>query len=162
MMRAFLVQAALIAVILPGTLAPGAERRMEHLTRGVVAMHQGDGRVYVGWRMLGTDPDEIAFNVYRTTGDEAPVRLNPEPITASTNFVDNQVDLMKPNAYSVRPVLDAEVNDLPDKYRRAFVLCYLEGKTNAEAAAELGCSQGTIFSRLAWARERLGNRLRRR
>ncbi|MHC4597041.1 MAG: rhamnogalacturonan endolyase family protein, partial [Planctomycetota bacterium] len=26
---------------------------MEKLDRGVVAIHQGGGRVYVGWRMLG-------------------------------------------------------------------------------------------------------------
>jgi len=44
-------------------------RHMEHLGRGVVAIHQGDGKVYVGWRLLGTDPDEIAFNLYRTAGD---------------------------------------------------------------------------------------------
>ncbi len=62
----------------------------------------------------------------------------------------------------VRPLLDSEISGLPEKYRRAFVLCYLEGKTNAEAATELGCSLGTIFSRLAWARERMRNRLTRR
>jgi RNA polymerase sigma factor (sigma-70 family) len=62
----------------------------------------------------------------------------------------------------VRPVLDEEVNQLPSKYRIPFVLCYLEGKTNQEAAQELGCPVGTILSRLAWARERLRQRLTRR
>ncbi len=62
----------------------------------------------------------------------------------------------------VRPVLDEEVSRLPDRYRAAFVLCHLEGKTNEEAARELGCPAGTVYSRLARARERLRGRLERR
>jgi RNA polymerase sigma factor (sigma-70 family) len=62
----------------------------------------------------------------------------------------------------LRPVLDAEVSRLPDKYRAPFVLCYFEGRTNDEAAQLLGCPKGTVLSRLAWARERLQSRLTRR
>jgi RNA polymerase sigma factor (sigma-70 family) len=62
----------------------------------------------------------------------------------------------------LRPVLDEEVNRLPRKYRAPFVLCYLEGKTNEQAARILGCPPGTVYSRLAWARERLRRQLGRR
>jgi RNA polymerase sigma factor (sigma-70 family) len=62
----------------------------------------------------------------------------------------------------LRAVLDGEINRLPDKYRAAFVLCYLEGRTNEEAAQMLGCPKGTILSRLAWARQRLRDQLARR
>jgi RNA polymerase sigma factor (sigma-70 family) len=53
------------------------------------------------------------------------------------------------------PILYEEIGRLPDKYRIPFVLCYLEGKTNEQAAQQLGCPPGTVFSRLARARERL-------
>jgi RNA polymerase sigma factor (sigma-70 family) len=62
----------------------------------------------------------------------------------------------------LRAVLDAEISRLPNRYRSPFVLCYLEGRTNEEAARLLGCPKGTILSRLAWARQRLRNRLSRR
>jgi RNA polymerase sigma factor (sigma-70 family) len=62
----------------------------------------------------------------------------------------------------LQPILDQEVNRLPDKYRQLFVLCYLEGKTNEQAAAQLGCPVGTVRSRLARARDRLRARLTRR
>jgi RNA polymerase sigma factor (sigma-70 family) len=55
----------------------------------------------------------------------------------------------------LRPLLDREINRLPEKYRVAFMLCHLEGKTNEEAAHLLGCPRGTILSRLSRAREHL-------
>lgn len=62
----------------------------------------------------------------------------------------------------LRPVLDEEINCLPEKYRAPFVLCYLQDHTNEEAAARLGCPKGTILSRLARGREWLRTRLTRR
>jgi RNA polymerase sigma factor (sigma-70 family) len=59
-------------------------------------------------------------------------------------------------------ILHAEVDRLGELYRLPFILCCLEGKTNAEAARELGCPVGTIESRLVRARERLRARLTRR
>jgi RNA polymerase sigma-70 factor (ECF subfamily) len=62
----------------------------------------------------------------------------------------------------LKPVLDAEVHRLPDKYRAPVVLCYLEGRPYSEAARQLGCSTGSVALRLAEARARLRDRLNRR
>lgn len=59
----------------------------------------------------------------------------------------------------LRRLVDGELRRLPEKYRTAFILCHLEGKTCAEAAEHLGCPRGTILSRLGRARQQLQARL---
>jgi rhamnogalacturonan endolyase len=88
--------------------APGSadgQYVMENLGRGVVALRSSDTTVYVGWRLLGTDPADLAFNVYRSTASGPAVKLNATPLVATTDFVDASADLTQANAYSVRPVL---------------------------------------------------------
>lgn len=62
----------------------------------------------------------------------------------------------------LKPLLDEELHALPEKYRAPVVLCYLEEKTNEEAAGQLGWPMGTLKTRLARAREILQGRLARR
>ena len=57
-------------------------RQMERLDRGLIAVPTAGG-VLVSWRMLGTDPRNIAFNVYRDGQ-----KRNAAPITTSTNYLD--------------------------------------------------------------------------
>lgn len=71
-------------------------RAVETLDRGVIAVRQEDGSVYVAWRLLQSDPMGVGFNVYRTATPRDPktmtmlrlVRANASPVTNSTNFVE--------------------------------------------------------------------------
>lgn len=62
----------------------------------------------------------------------------------------------------LRSALDAELAELPDKWRLPLILCYLEGRTQDEAAARVGWSKNTLRRRLEEARAALGRRLSRR
>ena len=68
-----------------------------------------------------------------------------------------------PSAATLEPdtaaILDAEVNRLPERFRNVVVLCYLENRSTDEAARMLNIPRGTVLSRLATARAKLGIRL---
>ncbi|MFV2117622.1 rhamnogalacturonan lyase [Streptomyces sp. Act-28] len=74
--------AALALTSLPAGAADAAAaaRQVERLDRGVVSVHTGTGNL-VSWRWLGTDADDVAFNVYR-----AGTKVNATPVTGSTNY----------------------------------------------------------------------------
>ncbi|MGW0833892.1 rhamnogalacturonan lyase [Streptomyces prunicolor] len=63
-----------------GTAEAATARQVEALDRGVVSVHTDSGNL-VSWRWLGTDPDDVSFNVYR-----AGTKVNSAPITGSTNY----------------------------------------------------------------------------
>jgi len=59
----------------------------------------------------------------------------------------------------LRLALNLALEELPEKYRAPVVLCYLEGKTNAEAARQLGWPTGSMSRRLERGRALLMRRL---
>src|SRR4051794_9071029 len=74
-----------------------------------------------------------------------------------TEFVPVQQD-----TNDLLPIIDEQLNALPEKYRRPLVLCGVQGLGKVEAAARLGLPEGTVSSRLARGREMLRDRLSRR
>src|SRR5208282_2906477 len=98
----------------------------------------------------------VAFNVAR----KARARR------AKTQTRERQVELMPETAVppaedlrDLQALLDRELSRLPRKYRDPMVLCGLEGRTNKEAAQELGWPEGTLSGRLTRARQLLARRL---
>ena len=84
-----------------------AQRKMENIDRGVVGMWKNTTQLFVSWRYLATDSEDIAFNVYRQIGAQTPVKLNANPITGKTNFVANGLaSRTTASQITVRPVIN--------------------------------------------------------
>jgi hypothetical protein len=80
---------------------------MEKLGRGLIAIRTTATDVYVGWRLLGTDPVGIAFNLYRSADGGTYQKVNAEPIAATTDFVDAAAPMDAVSyTYSVRAIID--------------------------------------------------------
>ena len=94
-----LLPIACLVFLVAATQPSMAQRQMEKLGRGIVAVNQGEGRVFLSWRLLGTDPDDVAFNVYRDA-----VKLNAAPLTSATCFTDTNANLAVKTSYIVRTV----------------------------------------------------------
>lgn len=92
------VLAATGLVALGPTSQAATARQAEKLDRGVVSVHTDSGNL-ISWRWLGTDPDTVAFNVYR-----AGTKVNPSPVTASANYF--HADAPATADYTVRAVVN--------------------------------------------------------
>ena len=77
---------ALLAVALLHTGTPAEEA----FNRGLIAVVNDQGQVYLGWRLLKEDPADVAFNVYRRTDGGSAVKVNAEPLATSTNLIDTR------------------------------------------------------------------------
>src|SRR6186713_3144101 len=98
---------ALISIvsILFFTTSLQAQYRMEYLTRGVHAVPDGKGKIFVSWRLLGTEDNGLAFNLYRTTNKKTTL-LNKQPIIKATNFTDGSADTNQANTYTVKTIIN--------------------------------------------------------
>jgi rhamnogalacturonan endolyase len=93
-----------------------AEQRIEEkINRGMLAVPNGEGKVYLGWRLLQSDAKGTAFHVYRSVEGGSPVRLNKEPVAATTDFIDAEPALDRESAYWVTPLLEGKELDPSEK-----------------------------------------------
>ncbi len=93
-----------------------AQRRIEEkLNHGMLVMPNKEGKVYLGWRLLKSDTKETAFNVYRSIEGGATIKLNKEPVVATTDFIDEQPHSGGNSIYWVRPVVKGKELDPSEK-----------------------------------------------
>ena len=95
----------------------------ERLDRGVIALPTGPGTMYIGWRLLQSDPKNVGFNVYRiVAGEDVEYqKVNERPIKSSTNFIDKTVIPGQPYRYIVKVLINGEEIDcLGMGYARAL------------------------------------------
>ena len=99
------VRAISLLVVALSTLAAHAQRQMEPLGRGVVALHASNTVAYIGWRLLATDPTDIGFDIYRSTSGGAGVKLNTLLLTNTTDYLDTTANFTVSNSWYVVPVI---------------------------------------------------------
>ena len=61
----------------------------------------GISSALISWRLLKTDPSNVAFDIYKTVDGGTEVKLNGEPISTSTSWADADMDPTKTSYYRV-------------------------------------------------------------
>ncbi|MBD2722067.1 rhamnogalacturonan lyase [Hymenobacter armeniacus] len=110
----------------PSVVPPGApQAQPERLGRGVVAVAQPDGKVFISWRLLAGDAPTVGFDVYRQAGTAAAQKLNQKPLTAGTSFLDETAVKGQSASYTVRAVVAGKSDPDPSATAKAWADGYL-------------------------------------
>lgn len=88
----------LLLFILGLSVQTQAQRTVEKLNRGLVAMRLSSSQVYIGWRMLGTEPTDVSYNLYCDG-----VKVDGNPFTTSTNYTHSTT---ANGTYTVRAIIN--------------------------------------------------------
>jgi RNA polymerase sigma factor (sigma-70 family) len=107
---------------------------------------------------VGSWLHEVAYRVALQTRARS-VRRLPEGRAEEAAAGDPALDL---TLRDVQRVVHEELRRLPEKLRAPLVLCYLEARTQDEAARQLGCTEAALRGRLYRGRQILRERLTRR
>lgn len=73
----------------------------EKLSRGLIGIHTEEG-MYFSWRMTLEDAAGLQFDLYRSSGGGAEVKLNKEPIDRTSDFLDRTVDYTVDNRWTLK------------------------------------------------------------
>ncbi|MCF7708103.1 MAG: rhamnogalacturonan lyase [Verrucomicrobia bacterium] len=97
--------------------ATAGQWRMENLDRGLIALRNSADTVFIGWRLLGKDSEDTVFNLYRVSDGGDEVKLNDQPLTNATCYIDANADFTGANEYFIRPVLNGGEGDRADSVK---------------------------------------------
>jgi RNA polymerase sigma factor (sigma-70 family) len=88
--------------------------------------------------------------------------MNREQVERRACTARGQAGMARTDNLELTELLDKALRELPESYRAVIILCCLEGRSQQEAARQLGCPVGTLQSRLARGRKLLQQRLAKR
>src|SRR5262249_4084543 len=112
------------------------------------------------WReSIGAWPLEVAHPLGQEARRKQLSRYARESVARPKAVADPLAEI---SGRELVTILDEELANLPERFRAPLLLCCLEGKTDDEAAWQLGCSPSTLKRRLRRARELLHKQLSRR
>lgn len=110
--------------------------------------------VYDGFRRLGRRPTNVPIE------DREPASFDPS--LASRTLEAYGVDDEATHAVLFGDDVNRFLEELPPEFRRALLLCDVEGLSYKETAGVMGTPLGTVRSRIARARSHLRDRLESR
>ncbi|WP_439484061.1 rhamnogalacturonan lyase [Cyclobacterium plantarum] len=88
------------------------QRQMEYLDRGLVAVKNETGGIFLSWRLLGDEPVDTGFDLYRRYAGAKAEKINSAPITEATNFVDGQADPGRNPVYFIKGAAQRESREV--------------------------------------------------
>lgn len=89
------------------------ERIKEKINRGLTAVPAQDKKsVYLSWRLLETDVENTAFNIYRSNNGKT-LKLNNKPLTSTCDFTDTKP--VSTATYWIRPVIKNKERESSEK-----------------------------------------------
>ena len=89
-----------LLLIIGISLQTQAQRTVEKLNRGLVAMRLNPNQVYINWRMLGTEPTNVSYNLY-CDGK----KVAGSPFATTTNFIH---ETATDGNYSIRAIVNGK------------------------------------------------------
>ncbi|WP_394466243.1 rhamnogalacturonan lyase [Mariniflexile sp. HNIBRBA6329] len=81
-----------------------AQKQMENLDRGVLAVRKNSNEVLVSWRILASEFENASYNIYRGS-----TLLNTIPITGASNFIDT---IDSNETYSVSAIINSKEQEI--------------------------------------------------
>ena len=113
-----------------------AQRQMEFLNRGLIAIQKADKKVYLGWRILASDADKTPFYIDKKEVGKQMVRLK-KPLYAN-NYIDSITNSEHPCKYILSTLVAGKeqfldsIQFIPKKDYQSYLSIPLQIPTSSE------------------------------
>ena len=138
----------------------GQTQEAEDATQAVFLTLANKAKTLQGNRSVAAWLHGVAYNISLRAREAAAGRRNRERVAGESAMkASKSMSAGGPDWESIKPLLDEELQSLPEKCQFPLILHHVEGHTQEEIAILLGCTYGTLSGRLSRARDLLRERL---